>query len=97
VVIEFEATLWEYQGEAPWVFVTLPNEDADEIEDRVAKKGGFGSVRVTAEIGGSKWQTSLFPDKASASYVLPVKRAIRDHEDLAPGDTARVTLTIELG
>ena len=94
LVIQFTEALWEYQGEAPWVFITLPVEDAEEIEARVADRAGFGSIKVDVVIGGSRWQTSLFPDKGSGSFVLPVKRAIREQEDLAPGDTVIVTLHI---
>lgn len=97
LVIEFTEALWEHQGEAPWVFITLPAEDAEEVRARVADRAGFGSVSVTAVIGGSRWQTSVFPDKDSGSFLLPVKRAIREQEDLAPGDTSRVTLHIEVG
>jgi len=96
LLIEFTEILWEYQGEAPWVFMTLPVEDAEEVRDRVPERAGFGSVKVDAVIGESRWQTSVFPDKGSGSFVLPVKRSIREQEDLAPGDTARVTLHIDI-
>lgn len=94
LVIHFNGTLWEYQGEAPWVFITLPAEDADEILDKVPEPGGFGSVKVAVTIGESRWQTSVFPDKASGSFVLPVKKSIREQEGLSPGDTADVELRI---
>lgn len=96
LVIRFKGALWEYQGEAPWVFVTLPVEDADEILDKVPEPGGFGSVKVDVSIGESRWQTSVFPDKASGSFVLPVKKAIRDREVLSPGDSADIELRIEI-
>ncbi|MCB1247564.1 MAG: DUF1905 domain-containing protein, partial [Acidimicrobiia bacterium] len=59
----FSAALWlaEVEG-ASWVFVTLPEDVSDEIEESVPSKGGFGSVRVEVTIGGSVWRTSLFPD-----------------------------------
>ena len=96
LVIQFNEALWEYQGEAPWVFITLPAEDAEELRERVPQRAGFGSVKVNAVIGESRWQTSVFPDKGSGSFLLPVKRAIREQEDLAPGDTTSVTLHIEV-
>lgn len=95
--LRFTGDLWEYQGEAPWVFVTLPVEDADEILDKVPDRGGFGSVKVEVRIGGSTWQTSVFPDKAAKSFVLPVKKAIREREGLSPGDSVDVELLIEVG
>ncbi|MDX1467769.1 MAG: DUF1905 domain-containing protein [Acidimicrobiia bacterium] len=90
---EFSAELWEYEGEAPWVFVTLPADLADEIEDQ-APRGGFGSVKVEVNCGQSLWSTSLFPDKKSASFVLPVKKEIRIAEGLSPGDQARFKISV---
>jgi hypothetical protein len=91
----FAAALWEHHmGDAPWVFLTLPADDADEISELVPQKRGFGSVRVTARIGTTEWSTSIFPDKARGSYVLPVKKAVRQREQVDHGDTVEVSLTI---
>jgi len=57
------------------------------------RRRGFGSIRVTVEIGDSKWATSIFPDSESGCYLLPVKKAIRASEGLEIGDTANITLT----
>lgn len=92
----FSATLWEPPGEVSWVFVTLPEADSDEILDEVPRRPGFGSVRVTATIGATEWSTSLFPSKELASYVLPVKRAVRVAEGLDVGDEARVNIQIDI-
>ena len=95
-IYEFSDVLWEYSGEAPWVFVTLGVEDADEIRARVPRSGGFGSVKVNAHIGETEWSTSIFPDKASGSYLLPVKRSVRDRENLIVGDVTSVILRVDL-
>jgi len=50
-VYQFSAALWEYSGEAPWVFITLGGEDANEIRARVPFSDGFGLVKVNAQIG----------------------------------------------
>lgn len=94
--LRFNGELWEYQGEAPWIFMTIPSELADEIDERVPQRGGFGSVKVVVSIGQSEWNTSLFPDRASDSFVLPVKKKIRVDENLAPGDRANVILRIDI-
>lgn len=74
---------------------TLPEDLADEIEARYAgPKRGFGAVRVQATVGGSSWQTSIFPDHRLKSYVLPFKRSVREVEDLAEGDPFEVELEI---
>jgi hypothetical protein len=47
-------------------------------------------------IGSSRWRTSIFPDKQRATYVLPVKKAVRAAEGLAHGVTADVELVVVL-
>ncbi|MGO4616168.1 DUF1905 domain-containing protein [Nocardia sp. 2YAB30] len=57
---------------------------------------GFGAVRVHLTIGKSRWSKSLFQDKSRATYVLPVKKAVRTAEWLAAGSAARIELTVAL-
>jgi hypothetical protein len=95
VTYSFFAELWEYEGEAPWVFVTLPREESDDIADLVPWRPGFGSVKVTVSIGATEWSTSLFPSKELRAYVLPVKRAVREREGIDIGDEVTVTLEVE--
>jgi hypothetical protein len=97
VMIGFAGELWEWTGKAAWHFVTLPVDDAEDIRELVPDRRGFGSVRVEAEIGSSTWTTSIFPDSSSGSYVLPVKKAIRQAEGIDEGDTVDVTLRLLLG
>ena len=92
--VRFAAELWEHEGDAPWVFVTLPSGIADDVEARAPQGPGFGSVKVEVTVGTTCWRTSLFPDKASESYVLPVKRQVRNREGLSIGDTIRVVLDL---
>lgn len=93
----FTATLWQYSGDkATWFFVTVPNDVADDIEYLShGRTGGFGSVRVEVRIGGSRWATSLFPDSKAATYILPVKKAVRLAEGVADGDQVDVELRLE--
>ncbi len=97
VVVTFEAALWTWDARRAdtWTFVTLPAEASEEIRELTAdRRRGFGSVRVRVTIGGSTWRTSIFPDAASGSYVLPVKRAVRTAEAVDAGDTATVTVEV---
>lgn len=89
---EFTAELWLYPGEAGWYFVTLPAEVADEIDQEVGERAGFGSIPVEVTVGATTWKTSIFPDKASASFVLPVKKAVRSAERLDSGMPVTVLL-----
>ncbi len=90
--------LWEAKTEA-WHFVTLPRDVADEIEFRYqGPKRGFGAVKVRAQIGDTTWDTSIFPSKDSESYILPLKKKVRDAEGVVPGGRVEVELElIEVG
>ena len=94
-MITLTATLWLWSGEsASWHFITVPEELAGEIRaESLARRGGFGSVRVEVTIDDVTWRTSVFPQK-SGGYILPVKAAVRRRANIAAGDD--VTLTLEL-
>lgn len=93
--LEFTAALWEHPGEGGWHFVTLPVELAEEIRARAGHVArGFGSLRVSATIGGTTWTTSVFPSSADASYLLPLKKPVRRAEDLEPGEPVTVSLVL---
>lgn len=89
---EFTAELWLYPGEAGWYFLTLPTHVADDIDEEVGERAGFGSVPVEVTVGSTTWTTSIFPDRASASFVLPVKKAVRSAESLEAGRLVTVRL-----
>ena len=93
----FNATVWEHVGPSSWFFVSLPESDADDIDEMFGHNAaGFGSIRVAAAIGETQWMTSIFPDTKRGTYVLPVKKAVRVAEGLADGSVARVELEVVL-
>jgi hypothetical protein len=99
VLVEFDAELWIWDArrDDSWTFVTLPVDGSDEIRDRTAATGprrGFGSVRVRVTVGTTTWTTSIFPDAGRGAYVLPIKRAVREAESLAEGDTTSVKVEL---
>jgi len=77
---EFTAPLWRYPGEGGWHFVSLPPEIGDDIAELTA------GVRVAVTVGTTSWRTSIFPDSKTRTYLLPVKKEIRDAEKLETGD-----------
>jgi len=97
VVIVFDAELWiwDVRRDDSWTFVSLPADASEEIRGRAdGARRGFGSVRVRATIGATTWTTSIFPDKGRDTFVLPVKRGVRDAESLDAGDVTRVTIEL---
>lgn len=82
---------------AGWHFVTLPKKRSAEIKTRFGGRAhGWGSLPVIATIGETSWETSIFPDKKSDAYVLPLKAAVRKKENLEAGDTIAMTLEIQV-
>ncbi len=100
VDFSFVAELWLYQGKAAWYFFSLPPEVADAIAElndaAMGRRGarGFGSVRVQVQLGDSFWETSLFPDRKLATYLLPVKKQIRLAQKLTPGAIAQLSVRL---
>ena len=53
---------------------------------------GWGMIPVLARIGGTEWETSLFPK--DGGYVVPLKHAVRRAERVDEGDTVSVRLIV---
>ena len=94
-MIHVTATLWRWSGEGgSWHFLTIPEDLSGEFRAQsLLRRGGFGSVRVEARIGGVTWRTSIFPQK-SGGFILPVKADVRRRADIAAGDNVDLTLEI---
>lgn len=100
--VETSATLWIWSSpEAPasWHFLTIDGEAAEAIRATAlmrrlegGQRRGWGSIRVKATIGDTRWQTSVFPSKENGGYLLPVKAAVRKAEGLIAGDEVMVQL-----
>ncbi len=90
----FTAEIFSWEANSAWHFIALPHDIADEIEDSPTLRGGFGSVKVNVVIGSSEWSTSIFPDTKRKTFVLPLKKSIREKEALTVGDRPLVQLTL---
>ncbi len=89
--------VWLYPGMAGWHFVNVPKKQSDEIKKLYGTlTRGWGSVPVTATIGSTSWNTSIFPDKKSGSYLLPLKAEVRKKEQISSGNIVTFTLEIML-
>jgi hypothetical protein len=92
--LEFSGQIWFWRGPAPWHFVTVPEAASAEIANAAAIVSyGWGMIPVTAEIGRTRWATSLFPK--DGLYIVPLKARVRTAESLALGDSVQVRLTLD--
>ena len=99
ISFSFQAKLFFYHGDkASWIFVKLPMVVADGIRffttENATKRRGFGSVKVSVSIGDTSWKTSVFPDKQSGSYLLPIKADVRKAEGISVGDVVEINLSL---
>lgn len=92
---KIKSEVWLYPGMAGWHFVSVSKKQSEDIKKRYgAKAKGWGSLPVNVTLGKTTWKTSIFPDKKSGSYLLPLKAAVRKKEGLFSGDT--VSFSIEV-
>ena len=96
----FTEKCWLWQGKGAWHFITVPKNHSEEIkfftENHFGKRRGWGAVRVTARIGDSEWQTSIFPSASLEAYILPLKQEIRKKEKIAVDAAVQVQLNIRV-
>ncbi|MEV0429169.1 DUF1905 domain-containing protein [Micromonospora sp. NPDC050495] len=91
--LEFSGEMWFWRGPAPWHFVTVPAEQCGALAAASPSVTyGWGMIPVTARIGRTSWQTSLWPK--DGRYIVPVKAAVRRAEGLEPGEPVTVQLTV---
>lgn len=95
---ELTTALWCWRSGKPgagWHFLTIDGQTAAEIRyAALGRTGGFGSIRVEARIGGTVWRTSLFPQRESGGFILPVKADVRKREGIGEGDVVKVELSL---
>lgn len=86
--------LWQNEGPGAWHFITIEKNEADPIKkDWHWPRKGFGSIPVKVKVGKTEWQTSIFPEKGG-SYLLPIKKLIRDQENIKVGDSISLQITV---
>ena len=85
--------MWFWRGPAPFHFVTVPEEESQDIEAISGEVTyGWGCIPVAARVGKTKFTTSLFPKEGG--YIVPIKVAVRKAERIELGDTVQLHLTL---
>lgn len=95
IPISISTKLWLWnEGKGSWHFVTVDKDSSDAIRDQwMWPRKGFGSIPVKVTIGQTSWKTSVFPQK-DGTFVLPIKKTVRDDEQLKEGDTVKITVEV---
>lgn len=91
--LEFTSRVIEWRGPAPFYYLPLSDEAAEDVHDvRTMATYGWGVIPVTAVIGEVEFETSLFPK--DGGYLLPLKDAVRKPTGIGVGDEVTAELTI---
>ena len=100
--VRFTAPLsaWTAEKYGDMLYVVIGGAPGDAISAyelvrrlELGHRRGFGSVKVEAELGASRWSTSVFPQK-TGGWFLPVKQAICRAEGLESGAEVEVLLRL---
>lgn len=94
-VFTIQSEIWLHQGTAGWYFVTIPKKESGEIKELYKNKSKpWGSIPVIITLGKTMWASSIFPDRRSGCYLLPIKSEVRKNEKVTAKDV--ITLKIEI-
>jgi hypothetical protein len=91
--LEFSGPVWYWRGPSPFHFITVTEPECEMLRaEAPGVSYGWGMIPVEAQIGTTRWRTSLYPK--DGGYVLPVKDAVRKAEGLDRGSSPQVRLDV---
>jgi len=90
---EFSAAVWQHAAPGGWHFVSVPEDLATEIRENLKwQEQGWGRLKAMAQAGNSKWETAIWFDTKSGTYLLPLKTEIRKKEQLQIGTIVNIII-----
>ncbi len=89
----FSAKVFLWPGDLGWHFVYLPKDLAENVK-KVSKKYGGGFVKIKAKIGNSEWETSLFPYKREDTYLICIKKKVREKENIFDKEKVKISFSL---
>jgi hypothetical protein len=72
---DFEGTVIEWRGPAPYLFLRIPDEESEDIKFAAKGLEYWGQVPVVVQIDEVEFTTALFPK--DGHYLMPLKDAVR--------------------
>lgn len=97
-----KAKLWVWGGgeKGSWHFVTIPPDTAEKINKKyINQKRGWGSFPVKVSFLNTRpkvtLETSIFPNKKDATFILPIKKKTRLELGVQSNDVVDFVLEIK--
>ena len=92
--LEFAGVMFTWRGPAPFHFVALPDDLADDVKLEAGHVSyGWGMIPVVGWVGQTRFTTAMWPK--DGGYYVPIKDAVRRAEGLEVGDEVALRLLIE--
>jgi len=102
----FKNKIWLWSTvKGAWHFITIPSSIGKKIQEEYGYlKAGWGSIKVTASVTKSphknlqqkiSWETSIFPDKKTGAYFLPIKATVRQKAKIEEGDEVEMEIGLK--
>ena len=101
-ILTLTPSLTRWQGDrGTYHLVVITGDNAEAITAHallerleLGTRRGFGSVKVEARIGATRWKSSVFPQRKSSEWVLLVSKKVMKAEGLSAGDSVELTLDL---
>ncbi|MDX1950173.1 MAG: DUF1905 domain-containing protein [Rickettsiales bacterium] len=93
---KFKSKVWLYSSpKSSWHFVSVPEDISAEIKFlNSCIRRGWGAIKCSSKIGKTLWKTSIFPDSKSKTYLLPIKKEVREKENITIDKIVNIVLEI---
>lgn len=91
MIFRLKARVWRWPGDGGWHFVTLDKK----LFNSIRTKYGKGMIKINGQIGKSKFETSLLPHTQSQSYLIAIKKSVRQSEGILEGDMINIKFEIQ--
>lgn len=89
----FSGEVWFWRGPPPFHFVTVPLEYGADIRAIAGEVTyGWGMIPCEVTVGTTTFETALWPK--NETYIVGLKKAVRDRERIAIDDDITVVLRI---
>ena len=91
--LSFSGEIWYWRGPSPFHFVTVPEPQCQALRDVASEVTyGWGMIPVQVSVGGTKFQTSLWPKEGG--YIVPIKDVVRRSEEVDEGDVVDLRMSV---
>jgi SOS-response transcriptional repressor LexA len=90
---EVNGKVFVYPGEMGWHFIYLDKKLAEKIK-KIGKIYGGGFVKIKASIRKTSWDTALFPYSREKTFLLAIKKSVRQKEGIVEGDEIKVKVAL---